>query len=401
MLRIGIISIFALTFSVFGQNVVVSQEKKDQKKKQDKTELRQDSSRVDDKIIDKALKFLASSQLTDGSWMEGKDSDKENYTTMFYKVGFTSLGGLALLASGSTTKEGPYKAELIKAVNRVKKTVQKMIKTCHSWLEIPVLFLGHVYKIEKSEELKELLLTLRDILLKRQRKEGGWDYGPVPDLTYKPEILVTNNTIIALMLLQHVGIDIDNKVFKRAIEFYEKGGLQSKEGGFYYRTSYELKKFMKVEPKSNDWTLAGRTVEALWPLELLEATKGEMYENAKNYAKKYIHEIDRSQHGAAYHCLFAGMSCYYGKDRTMWKKYQELFWEKIVKAQKEDGSIQIVPREGGEQSIDLLDTAVLEKKGMRGVIFGAVYTTSMYAILLQLQKNNLLFDKLKYTKGTE
>jgi len=354
------------------------------------------SCKLCDKVIDRALKFIASQQKADGRWVNDKKKEG-SYQSADHTPVFTSINALALYAGGSTSKEGRYKNEIQRAKRAVIKLVQSLLQNklnpdYHTY-RYAVLFLTHVYKHEKSAELKTLLEKIRNHLVKRQFSSGGWSYGGPDEMPF-----MTTCTVISLMLLRQVGIKVDNKVFESARNFYTMDYLQHNEGGLVYHAKWEkIHKILKAIYKKGGLKLnpenrAGRTAAALWPMQLLGLSDSDTFRKAKKFAVKNIDEIDRSQHGPAYHLFWTALACFYGQQEGLWKKFHERFCNEIVKNQAEDGSILIKPRKNSYMPVDE------EKSPLKSVGFhqtGPIYTTPKYVIILLLNRGTLLFDRLK------
>ncbi len=330
--------------------------------------------------VEKALKFIASKQREDGTWVP--------FDIDFYPLFINSINGLALMASGSTSKEGPYQKELTKAREAVMKftrqVLNKEVKPRYHCIPEEIvgaaIFLAHVYHSEKTDELKEILEKILELLINIQKKDGGWNYieSEQGGMTY-----VTTNAVVALLLLDHVGIKVKKEIFDKARKFYEQGELQSAAGTFIY--------YMNMPSnlaRTNILNAAlGRTVAALCPMYLLGLSKAKTYEKAKEVADKYGDRIITSHHGACYHLFWCGLAFFYTEDKKLWERYWKKWSDPVLKGQKEDGSIFIEPYSGTAYP--------LEGRKLKHEYSWTLYTTPQYTILLQLDKGHLLFGKLK------
>lgn len=279
------------------------------------------SCKVCDPAVEKVLKYIVSQQKEDGKWVSDDPKDKEPDKMA---LSYTALNGFALLASGSTTKEGPYQKELAKAkkvvFDMVEGYVKSMLKAkpqnyppgihCVRRVDVSIAtwFLVHMYQIEKTEELKELLGKVRDFIVREMlEKQGGWNYhGP---LAKQSMTFVTNSNTAALVCLgQLCDLQVDDKVFENVRKCYAEF-LQIEDGSlFYYLHAYSTK--AKPQPsKKLAIESTGRTVAGLWTMYLLGMTKSKTYEKAKAFVDSNLDDLDRSQHGPSYHMLMGALSC--------------------------------------------------------------------------------------------
>ncbi len=336
-----------------------------------------------DNAIVKALKFLVSNQRKDGSWgQDGKHVNTGSAPSVLrndnYILANTALVGLGLYASGSTTKEGQYQRELGLAQEAAMKLTRKIVDANDRYmfqsLPYAVFFLASVYQTEKSDNLKKLLEDVRDYFIKVQCKSGGWNYRNEKNNM----IFQTNVFMLAILLLKHTGIKIEEKVFEGARQAYQlkdKYSGQADDGGYTYGHGIGDR---NLPPAS-----VGRTVGALLPMHLLGLSKSTNFTNAVEFSKKNMENLDNAQHGPSYHLFLGGLSCYFLKNDELWMKYWQNFRDPISSAQKEDGSIMIKPRKDAYIPLD-------DKRDQ----MGPIYTTPQYATILLLHKDNLLFHQL-------
>ncbi len=333
-----------------------------------------------DQAVQKALKFIVSQQKENGAWEEKwqkKDSVPPPKSIGEWSV-FTSLYGLALVASGSTTKDGPYKNEIQKAKEAAIEYVnQHLGKDRGDALPYVMMFLAHVYHADKSDDLKNILEKIRDQWLQLQLSDGGWAYGFGENPKKATgKLFEVTSSVIALLTLREAGIKVEEKVFEEAQKYYE-GKTRQSDGSYTYHSFFLGKKPQGIDAPPIS---VGRSVAALWPLYIFGLS--DAFKKTKEFSEKNIKNVEYGQHGPVYHLFWAGLSCYY-TESTLWKSYWDVFGERIVKAQSEDGSILIKSHKKREAwPID-------------GIYLGPLWTTSWYTIVLQIHKGHLLFDKIK------
>ncbi len=301
----------------------------------------------------------------------------------------SAINGLALIASGSTTKEGPYKKDLERAKGFLIKQINKAFELAakepdHGLVayypfefSMSAIFLAHLYQASRSDDLKDILEKLRDCFIRLQCKDGGWSYwNKKTTMTY-----MTTPVLMALFILDHAGIKVDEKVFELARKHYAEILQRRQDGMFYYFAKPE-----KTFDKSDNHSGLGRTMGALLPMYLLGLTKTEIFTKTKTYCEKHLEDLDRSSNGPSFHLFWGGLSLFY-TDENGWKNYWNNFGGKITNSQDKHGGILIKHRDNAYKPID----------GRPGInsYAGTDYTTGHYAIILQLVKGHLLFDKLK------
>ncbi len=380
MSRFVLVTLFCVAISVPDKITILGLSQEKTQTKPEHSESCPKSCKVCDGVIEKALKYIISQQKENGTWND----------TVF----FTAISGLGLYANGSTTKDGPYKKELQKANEVVVKAVLEGEKKSFYWVGMYIfemsffaLFLSHVYQTEKTEELKKVLEKIRDYLIKKQGDDGGWGYGGRDCLEEKGAMpFVTNQVIISLLLLNHVGIEVDERVFKEAIKFYSDA--QYPNGAYDYSFTGKVAKLPTGNMEIGMGFYVGRTLAALWPMYLLGGSDTETFKKPKSFSEKHLKSTPTCHHGPVYHLFFVGLACFYTKEKALWEKYNFEFRDRIIKAQKEDGSI-LIKLSSGDQPIDHTEK------------LGPIYTTPLYTIILQLHKGNLLFDKMKPMKAAE
>jgi hypothetical protein len=340
-----------------------------------------------DQITEKALKFIATRQDNEGYWipslknnLTGKEQPPKHGNWQPIALTITCLNGLALYASGSTTKEGPFQKNVLLAKSGIKKLISYVhsnfrndphTSEAHHALPYVAFFLAHLSRQDNDQDAKTMLEGYTKWILSVQDKEGGWSYK-----SYS-QVFATNSAILSLLLIRNAGYKVDDKVFTKAKEVYTSKDpkiCQNEDGSFMY--GFDNKKY-GVFPVN-----VGRTAEALWPMKLIGLADSATYKKAAEYTRKNLEHLDKAQHGPSYHLFYGGLGCLYmNEDPLTWAAFWKTFRDTIVQAQKDDGSILAAAKKDAFQPID--------------EYMGPFYTTPKYAILLQLHKGHLQFDKIK------
>ncbi len=327
-----------------------------------------------DAAVAKALKFVVS-----------YNYEKDNIYERIYNIG---MKGLALLASGSTTKSGPHQKE----INETIKIITKQLEGNTWQIDPATMFLAHIYQTDKSAEVKKTLEKARDILTRDQVDDGGWAYRSPMKGKGMSATFFTNTSLVALLTLKHVGIDVDEKVLEKARGFYTKRG---KEDGSYGYNYLNEKINIPKGGKGSDCSVVtsqqdvGRTMLAAWVMQLLGLCGSEKNKKAKEYVDKRFDELDISLDGPSYHLFWGALTSYYGDEKGWWKKYNDTYRDLLLKSQKEDGGIFYIPdsKRDGYKFLNIWD-------GWKNQCL-ASHTTPQYIVVLQLHKGHLMFGKFK------
>jgi hypothetical protein len=301
-----------------------------------------------------------------------------------------SLNALALIASGSTTKDGPYKEHLAKARDViVKQTLESLDKcknvnsqearTFYIQATYPLLLLAHCYSFEKSEEIRSLIEKVRDSALTSQAKDGGWSYKANIGMVF-----MTANLAVAFYLVKHLGIDVPESAMEKIRGYYQQAKLQLSDGALEYYVG-----------RGRDRTVPmciSRTVFSLWPMSLLGLSKSKTYEQARGYAEKNFKQIEVATHGPSYHYFWCALSCYYSGEQNFWRMFNDNFRELIIKEQSQDGSIVVAPNKKTFMPVEYKDKFFYPSLKHSTP---QTFTTPQYAIILLLHKGNLLLEKIR------
>jgi len=180
--------------------------------------------------VKRALKYLADSQNSDGSW------GGSGYTS---DVGIVGLCSLAFMAAGHQPDRGPYGTVLRRATDYLAKHSQRtgLIYNPSAAAGPPMyghgfatLALAELYGMTRREDLRDRLENAVDLILRTQNQEGGWRYQPrVADA----DISVVICQIMALRAAANAGIRVPRDTTQRAIE-YVKRCANNSDGGFSY-----------------------------------------------------------------------------------------------------------------------------------------------------------------------
>ena len=178
----------------------------------------------------KGLRFLANSQLSNGSW--GDNSG--NYP------GVVGLAILAFLAHGEDPNHGPYAENIKRSIDYLiknQKTTNGYIGTSMYNHGFATLALAESYGTLHDERLEGALTKAVDLILSAQKAntKGGWRYGPD---SKDADTTVSGCQIVALLAARNAGIPVPDKAIEKGLAYMSSCrsssgtyGYTSKNGG--------------------------------------------------------------------------------------------------------------------------------------------------------------------------
>lgn len=186
--------------------------------------------------VGKGIDWLRQNRRTDGSWRGAG-----NYGG--YPVAMTSMAGLALICSGSTSTRGPRWREVREAIEFVLKNADAGTGLIASADEgqrpmfahgFATLFLAQVYGMEgdvqQQQRLQGVLGRAVHLIERAQSAAGGWFY--TADAA-NDEGSVTVTQLQALRACNNVGITVSKATIDRAVGYLTRSA--NPDGGIRYR----------------------------------------------------------------------------------------------------------------------------------------------------------------------
>lgn len=286
-------------------------------------ERRENQKQVDD-AISRALRFLADEQRPNGCW-----------TVQAYgeSTAATSLAIMSFLAAGHMPGEGPYGAQIERAVHWVIGTqhsngmlvAQKSHGPMYSH-GISTLMLAEVYGMLPKEDAKRCKLALEKAIAlilasqnvpKGGRHQGGWRYEPT---SRDSDLSVTGWQLLALRAAKNVGCDVPADNIDQAVQ-YVKNCADGGRGGFCYQP--------------NSGATPTRTGTGILCLEIC----GEHHSREALTAADFLLQEQLRPHSAyyyygVYYCS-VGMFKIGGKH---WEQTRDLLEQQLLASQHVDGS---------------------------------------------------------------
>jgi len=285
-----------------------------------------------EQTIDKGMTYLAQTQSRNGSW-----TAQGSYGGGGYPVAMTSLAGLALLAGGNTSVEGPYAVNVRNAVDFLVKSSQRSgliaregeaSRPMHGH-GFAMLFLAEAYGTEQDadarERIKRVLHKAIDLTGRSQSAAGGWLYTPDSG---SDEGSVTVTQIQGLRACRNAGIRVPKSIIDRATKYIEDSA--NPDGGIRYRVS-----------------TAGTSRPAITAAAVATMYNAGEYENpiavkSLAYLKNHLKgkEGARTFGGHQYYAtLYAGQAMYLSSEEN-WQDYFPHTRDWLIDAQADDGSWQ-------------------------------------------------------------
>ncbi len=174
-----------------------------------------------------ALRFIVANQDEETGRISNRGQQR-------YAISVTALGGLAMLASGSTPGRGPYGRNIELAVEYLL-SVQGRIGYFHTTGDhsrihghgYATQFLAHTYGMLRDGDLRDNLrraLTRAVRLTEESQTDlGGWGY--TPDDRHFDEASTTVTQIQALRACRDAGIKVNERVIDRAIQYVHNSAV--------------------------------------------------------------------------------------------------------------------------------------------------------------------------------
>ena len=188
-----------------------------------------------DRAIRRGLEYLVRTQSRDGGWRHEEGMGR-------YPTAMTALAGLALLANGNTTTQGPYAPQVSRAATFLMNSSLKSGLIARPEEEsrsmhghgFAMLFLGQLLGMEEDAEraarLQEVLRRAVALTARSQHPLGGWYYTPN---SREHEGSVTVTQLQGLRSCRNAGVAVPKEVIDRAMSYLDRS--LRPDGGIDYR----------------------------------------------------------------------------------------------------------------------------------------------------------------------
>ena len=306
-----------------------------------------------DAAVARALDFLVTQQKRQGYWAADQGA---------YRVAMTALVGTAMLAEGSTTTTGRYAGAIGKtvdyllAMSRPNGLIGYRGDSHYTYGHgFSMVFLSQVYgeeeDIRRREEIRDVLTKAVQFCADAQTTRGGWGYVSAKEGQDFDEGSTCITQVQGLRACRNAGIPVSKEIIDRAKKYIAdctttKGGVTYSIRGGGERppiTAAALAALFNAGEYDTELTKNMRAFcdERIWPGKPLSNSSGHWH-----YMHFYYSQVIYRQ----------------GGDR--WNKYRAEVEEKLLKEVSSSG-------------------------GWSDRQIGAVYTTAINCIILQLDKGYL------------
>jgi hypothetical protein len=308
-----------------------------------------------DKAVTRALDYLAREQRRQGHWEANNGQ---------YKVAMTALAGTALLCEGSTTTRGKYARNIALAVDYLLDMSQPTgligYKDDYRYTYghgFSMVFLSQVFgeeeDAERREDIRRVLAKAVEFCGYAQTSRGGWGYVSAKDGNDFDEGSTCITQVQGLRACRNVGIVVPKEIIDRARQYI--ADCTTPEGGVQYSIVRQGGPRPPITAAAIAALFSSGEYEGADVKKMLEFCEQNVWPGGGGMQSSFGH-----WHYA--HFYYAQVMYRLGGDK--WARYHREISDKIIREQSADGS------------------------WAEGHI-GPVYTTSMNAVILQLDKGFL------------
>ena len=199
--------------------------------------------------VEAGLKWLDRNQRSDGSWsLVGPYNDggvSEN------KPAATAMALLAFMGAGNTHTAGPYKENVRKGIEVIKRLQDKegffasqAVGNQRTYAQAQcTIAICELYGMSGDAELREVAQKAVRYAEKSQNKKGGWRYDPPRD---GADTCVTGWYVMALISARMAGLDVDSESLDRVhgfldtVQRYGRTTKPDSQGERYAYQSYSI-----------------------------------------------------------------------------------------------------------------------------------------------------------------
>jgi squalene cyclase len=287
-----------------------------------------------ERLIDGALRFLASRQVPNGAFHENRNP-----------LALTAYGLIAFMAAGHLPNEGEYG----RTVTRAYQYLLSCQRSDGYFLPpggddkmyghgITTIALGELYGQTRDPNLRTRLEKAVNLIINTQNKEGGWRYAPrIADA----DVSVTVLQVVALRVAKNSGLDVPQETLDRAVA-YVKSCYHEETGGFTY------------QPRQNAPGFA-RTAAAIYSLQVCGHYDDPMVKKGSEYL---FQALEKDRQWFTYGNFYAAPAQYMIGGETWTEWYNEIKPQIISKVKRDSRGVYWQPLEGGQGVNEIYATSV-------------------------------------------
>ena len=270
-------------------------------------------------------------------WLSRTQSSRGHWNTEVYPTALAALSGTAMIASGSTTTQGPYAREIARASDFLisKSRSNGLIgdpETDSRYTYghgFSMLFLSQVLGeeglLDRREELVEVLSKAVEFSGNAQTAAGGWGYVSAKEGNDFDEGSTTITQVQGLRGCRNAGIPVSAEVIERAKQYiYE---CKNPDGGISYSS------------RQKGSSRPAITAAALAALYNAGAYDSKHVPEMLAYSKKMLHDIsDGTRAFGHWHYTYLYYSqVVYRQGNDLWLPFRDRLYNRIVSEQRPDG----------------------------------------------------------------
>jgi hypothetical protein len=273
------------------------------------------------RTIDRALDFLANRQVKSGR-------NRGAFGTSGYPGGVAtcSLGGLAMMCSGSSPGQGKYGKQIDMCVEFVLSNVSNegyiaradnMASENMYGHGFSMLFLSQAYGMTQKAEIGDKLRKAVLMTCKCQNDQGGWRYQPVKS---DADLSITVCQIMGLRGSRDSGIEVPDKVREKCIDYVKKS--QNSNGSFRYT----------IQSGHTTFAMTAAGVTSLYSAGIYE---GEQIEKALKWLKS---NAGQANSGHYFYAHYYAVQAMWHAGGEYWNEWYPKIRDELVRTQANDGS---------------------------------------------------------------
>lgn len=310
--------------------------------------------------VDSAIRFLLAQQAADGSF-------SNNFSGLNGHVVSTAYGGLALLASGQHPGPAARAAQFVR--DSIPKLLQMPTKpdSQSNWgVMAGTSFLAEYFAVTKDASLKDPLQSFVATVLKRMEPSGGFNHEPgIPcPLNYREMAIMSNLALTGVLIAKKEGLKVEEPALLRGIQYIRECATG---GGVGYA----------ARPQEVGQKEPGRTGGAIWIFAMQGLTQDPVFGSMVQYWRGHIKDSTNGHGSIVLGTLGAAMGAR-ALGSADWDQFVAQIFPKLLEHQDPDGSFREIKGTG---------FGAIGRDGPAG----AVYRTTLCALVLQLDSGHLKF----------